>query len=288
MVGFSMNIKLFVTAILLAAAVVCGAGEWRGLTDENWYSGKKLTVKDLRRKVVLVEEWGVNCADCIEVMPFVEKCWRGYCEHPFIMIASHRQGKNPEAVKSAVAEAKLTCPVYQDVEFSEAPAAKSFPFFYVLDSKQKVVYAGNDKNEAITAVADAISAIPRPGDLISSVYLKKFRSFRNKLVIGKSAEGAAIAPLKQAAKRGKPADREEAQAILDSIDAAKKLLEEEITYELSEEGDKGLALRNIRWYIKTWPSEKAKYEDDFAKLSKDPEAVKGEKDYFARLKKKKK
>ncbi len=276
-------------AMLLTAVFSCGlfAGEWHGLTDENWYSGRKLTVRDLRRKVVLVEEWGVNCPDCKEVMPFVEKCWRGYSEHPFVMIASHRQDKNPAAVKEAVTEAKLTCSVYQDVEFSDAPASKSYPFFYVLDSKRKVVYAGNDKNEAVTAVADAIMEIPRPGDLISGVHLKKFRSFRNKLVPGKPAEGAAILPIVQAAKRGKPALREEAQAILNSIDSAKKLLEEEIAYELSSGGDKGLALRNIRWYMKTWPSEKVKYAEDFERLAKDSEAVKGEKEYLARLKKSK-
>ena len=102
--------------------------------------------------------------------------------------------------------------------------------------------------------------------------------------MGKKAEGYALAPFKAALKSKKPAEVEEAQAILDSIEKAKARLADDIKEDLAA-GDKGMALRDIRWYITTWPSERKTYEEDFKRLSADPEAVKAEKAWFAAQKK---
>ena len=261
------------------------AAEWKGLDDANFLCGKKLKPSDLRRKVVMVEEWTSDKVDS-ETMSFVEKCWRGYSFHPFVLIASHRGGRDPEKVKEIAGKLGLTCPVYQDVENTLAPQSGTLPFMYVFDATGKLVYSGHDKNEAITAAVNAITEIPIPGELVAGVSFRKFRSLKSKIAMGKSVEGATLASVRQALKSKKPQEVEEAKEILESIARAKKNLEEEIASELQEGGNKGIALRDLRWMISTWPSEKQKYIEDFKRLSLDPEAVKGEKEWFLQQKQK--
>ena len=98
------------------------------------------------------------------------------------------------------------------------------------------------------------------------------------------AEGSGLAPFKAALKSRKPAEVEEAQAILDSIATAKKNLEMWIADDLAA-NDKGAALRDLMWFCKTWPSEKGKYEADYKRLLADPEAVKAAKALLAPPKK---
>lgn len=157
--------------------------------------------------------------------------------------------------------------------------------FRVLDAAGAVVYEGEDDREAEAAVVNALTDMPVPGQLINGVVLKKFKSYQKTLVMGKvKAEGSGLAPFKAALKSRKPAEVEEAQAILDSIAAAKKNLEMWIADDLAA-NDKGAALRDLMWFCKTWPSEKGKYEADYKRLLADPEAVKAAKALLAPPKK---
>ena len=153
--------------------------------------------------------------------------------------------------------------------------------FRVLDASGTVVYEGGDDREAEAAVVNALTEMPVPGQLINGVVLKKFKKYEKNFVMGKvKAEGSGLAPFKTALKSKKPGEAEEAQAILDSIETAKKNLETWIAEDL-EAGDKGAALRDINWFVKTWPSEKGKYDADYKKLMADPEAVKAAKALMA-------
>ena len=107
--------------------------------------------------------------------------------------------------------------------------------FRVLDAAGTVVYEGEDDREAEAAVVNALTDMPVPGQLINGVVLKKFKSYQKTFVMGKvKAEGSGLAPFKAALKSRKPAEVEEAQAILDSIAAAKKNLEMWIVDDLAE------------------------------------------------------
>ena len=264
-------------ALSALAALPLSAGEWKGLEESNWRAGRKLRPNDLRRKVVTVVEWGVGCPDCPDVLGFVQKNVIGQRVngHPVAMLASHLQEEDPEKVKAAAAARGIKCAVYQDARFSDVKAAPGVPYVYVVDTTSTVVYEGTDKNDAVVAMVDAITELPVPGQLINGVDLKKFKAFQKKLVMGFKAEGAALAPFKAALKSKKPGEAEEAQAVLESIEKAKKNLEDEIAEDLAAE-DKGAALRDIRWFSKTWPSEASKYADKFRELAADPEAKAGE------------
>lgn len=157
--------------------------------------------------------------------------------------------------------------------------------FRVLDASGTVVYEGEDDREAEAAVVNALTEMAVPGQLINGITLKKFKNYQKTFVMGKvKAEGSGLAPFKAALRSKKPAEVEEAQAILDSIAAAKKNLEMWIADDLAA-NDKGAALRDLMWFCKTWPSEKGKYEADYRRLLADPEAVKAAKALLAPPKK---
>jgi len=185
-----------------------------------------------------------------------------------------------EESRIALAFLKKTVLGYRDAGYVIAMKATlrdggNVPEIHVTDASGKEVYAGSDKNDAAVALTEAIMNQPVPGQMITGVELKKFRGADKRYVMGKmKGEGAALAPFKTALKSKKPAEVEEAQAILDSIERAKKNLEEDIEACLAEDSKdaKGEALRDIRWFRATWPSEAKKYDESFKRLSADPEA----------------
>ena len=185
-----------------------------------------------------------------------------------------------EESRIALAFLKKTVLGYRDAGYVIAMKATlrdggNVPEIHVTDASGKEVYAGSDKNDAAVALTEAIMNQPVPGQMITGVELKKFRGADKRYVMGKmKGEGAALAPFKAALKSKKPGEAEEAQAILDSIERAKKNLEEDIEACLAEDSKdaKGEALRDIRWFRATWPSEAKKYDEPFKRLSADPEA----------------
>ena len=216
------------------------------------------------------------CAACAEGVP-------GAFRHKVALIAGFGEGSEKAASVRRFAAA------YTDSHgASFAFATKTRPGadrFRVLDASGTVVYEGGDDREAEAAVVNALTDMPVPGQLINGVVLKKFKSYQKTFVMGKvKAEGSGLAPFKAALKSRKPAEVEEAQAILDSIAAAKKNLEMWIADDLAA-NDKGAALRDLMWFCKTWPSEKGKYEADYKRLLADSEAVKAAKALLAPPKK---
>ena len=199
-----------------------------------------------RRKITVTVDWAQSNEESRIALAFLKKTVLGYRDAGYViaMKATLRDGGN-------------------------------VPEIHVTDASGKDVYAGSDKNDAAVALTEAIMNQPVPGQMITGVELKKFRGADKRYVMGKmKGEGAALAPFKTALKSKKPAEAEEAQAILDSIERAKKNLEEDIEACLAEDSKdaKGEALRDIRWFRATWPSEAKKYDESFKRLSADPEA----------------
>ena len=62
--------RIIVAAGMVVLSAVALGAEWRNLTEDNYYSGPKITADDLVGKVVLVDEWGINCPPCRALLPF--------------------------------------------------------------------------------------------------------------------------------------------------------------------------------------------------------------------------
>ena len=135
------RITVAVAAMSVLATAAFGAQQWRNLTDENYYSGPKITADDLAGKVVLVDEWGINCPPCRALLPHMQKLWNANKGKPFVLIGSHRQGREVAKVKELVDANKLTYPVYDYAGLVDEPSnGGGLPHMYVVNHRGKVVF----------------------------------------------------------------------------------------------------------------------------------------------------
>lgn len=252
------------------------AANWRGLDDSSYYSGPKISEADLAGKVVMVDQWGINCPPCRALLPAMQKLWNANKSKPFVLIGSHCQGRNPEKVKELVDANKLTYPIYEWAGLADPPSSGGgLPFMYVVDHRGKVVYSGRSHEEAEAAVQKAIAAVGAMPTLCGGVTLQAFKSMGKSLVLGKSVK-AQVKQLNAAVKKGEAKSAtavqqkqaEEAKAILAAIEEAKADIKGEI--ESKRESDPEEAYKLAKAYVATFPAEgaelKAQLPDMAAKV----------------------
>ena len=267
------RITVAVAAMSVLATAAFGAQQWRNLTDENYYSGPKITADDLAGKVVLVDEWGINCPPCRALLPHMQKLWNANKGKPFMLIGSHRQGRAPEKVKELVDANKLTYPVYDYAGLVDEPSnGGGLPHMYVVNHRGKVVYSGRSHDECVAAVQAAIQAVGAMPTLCGGVSLQAFKSMEKQLVLGKPIKNQVKA-LQTAVKKGEAKSAtavqqkqaEEAKEILAAIDESKTDIKDEIEEKKSTNPEEALKL--VKAYITTFPAEGAAYKPELPELS---------------------
>ena len=267
------RITVAVAAMSVLATAAFGAQQWRNLTDENYYSGPKITADDLAGKVVLVDEWGINCPPCRALLPHMQKLWNANKGKPFVLIGSHRQGRAPEKVKELVDANKLTYPVYDYAGLVDEPSnGGGLPHMYVVNHRGKVVYSGRSHDECVAAVQAAIQAVGAMPTLCGGVSLQAFKSMEKQLVLGKPIKNQVKA-LQAAVKKGgsksatavQQKQAEEAKEILAAIDESKTDIKDEIEEKKSTNPEEALKL--VKAYIATFPAEGAAYKPELPELS---------------------
>lgn len=269
--------KRLLTMICMGAAALAFADvEWKGLSEDNWYSGRKLTPEDLKGKVVLVDEWGVHCGPCLALLPKMEQVWRSFKSKPFILLGSHRQGRQVDAVAACVKKNNLTYPIFDHAGLADEPGnGGAIPFLYVVDSRGKVVFSGRGmgaEQGAIAAVVNALSDVDGPETLCGNVELVKFKSMKRQLQLGVPCEGA-VRQLKAVVKaKGKPEVVLEATKILEAVAKTHDEMKESIADQIKSRP--ATALVQMDKFRKTWPSEAKDYDADFKRLAADPDVLK--------------
>ena len=264
--------KTVIAFVGLVCPLLLGAGIWANLDDGHHYSGPKLTEKDLEGKVVLVDCWGVKCPPCRALLPRMQELWTHFDQKKFVLVGSHCQGRQPEAVKELVDANKITYPMYERFGLAEgAPEFSAIPFIYVVNHRGRIVYRGHDDREATEALVTAIADVGMPISLCSGVTLpKRYKSFSKKMRLGSTIAGDVKKLEKEAA--GKNARMaEEAKAILDAIERTRGEVKEEITAVRKSNPAEALAL--MKAFLKTWPKEGAEYKEEIAALQKEVDAA---------------
>jgi peroxiredoxin len=77
--------------------------------------GKKISLKDFRGKIVLLNFWASWCVPCREEMPAMEKLYQEYKQKNFVVLAVAVKDRKQDAV-DFVKELKLTYPIALDPE----------------------------------------------------------------------------------------------------------------------------------------------------------------------------
>ncbi len=98
--------------------------------------GKKVSLKDYRGKVVLLNFWATWCASCRAEMPDMEKLYREFRSKGFEIVAVNVKDKRADAMKF-VGDMKLTYPIMLDPqgEVGLLYGAWGMPATYLIDRK---------------------------------------------------------------------------------------------------------------------------------------------------------
>ena len=255
-----MNHTAF-AAIAALSVLSLNAATWQGFTDSGHYSGPKITEADLAGKVVMIDQWGINCPPCRALLPAMQKLWNANKSKPFILVGAHCQGHKPDEVMALVNANKLTYPIYDWAGLADAPSnGGGLPFMYVVDHRGKVVYSGRSHEEAEAAVQRAIAAVGAMPTLCGGVTLQAFKAMEKSLVLGKSVK-SQVKALHAAVKKGEAKSAtavqqkqaEEAKAILAAIEEAKVDVKNEI--ESKRESDPEEAYKLAKAYVASFPVE---------------------------------
>ena len=264
---------LIVSAVGLLCPIMANAVAWVNLDEAHHYSGPSLTEKDLEGKVVLIDNWGVNCPPCRESLPRIQEIWQSFKSKPFVIIGSHCQGKQPDKVKELVEANKLTYPMYERVGLAEgAPEFRAIPFIYVVNHRGRVVFSGHSDREATEALVTAITDIGQPISLVRGVPLpKRYKSFSKKMRLGATIAGD-LKKLEKEASGKNARMAEEAKTILDAIERTKGEVKEEIA--AVKKANPGEALKLMKDFLKTWPKDGEDYKAEIPELQKQADAAK--------------
>lgn len=107
-------------------------------------TGKPLTLKDLRGKVVLLDFWTFCCINCIHIMPELTKLEEKY-KNELVVIGIHsakfENEKNTENIRKAILRYELRHPVVNDAERKiwTAYGCDWWPSIVVIDPEGKIV-----------------------------------------------------------------------------------------------------------------------------------------------------
>lgn len=268
--------KLVVVVFSAGLALAAQAVGWKGLGEGNYYAGPKVTEADLAGKVVLVDCWGVGCPPCRALLPRMEEIWKSFRSKPFVLLGSHRQGRQPEKVAALVKANKLTYPQYDGAGIAEGePPFRGIPFLYVVNHRGKVVYSGHSDREATEAVVNALGEIGAPPTLIPGVILSRkspYKSLEKRLILGKPAASVVKklqGDIKKASAKSatavQKAAAEEAEAMLKAIEEAKTDYKTDIARLKTTNPPE--ALKMIKAYMASFPAEGAEYKDEIADLT---------------------
>jgi peroxiredoxin len=97
--------------------------------------GSRLSLADLKGKVVFLNLWATWCPPCKEEMPAMERLWQRYKDQGLVVIALSMDSGGAKSVKPYIDHAKYTYPVGLDpkMEVAQLYGARSVPSTFIID-----------------------------------------------------------------------------------------------------------------------------------------------------------
>ncbi len=98
--------------------------------------GKKISLKDFRGKIVLLNFWASWCVPCREEMPAMEKLYQEYKDKNFVILAVAVKDRKQDAI-DFVKELKITYPIAldPDAKTGQDYGAFGLPATYIIGTK---------------------------------------------------------------------------------------------------------------------------------------------------------
>jgi thiol-disulfide isomerase/thioredoxin len=112
-------------------------------------------------KVVVVEEWGVNCPPCIAYLPELAKLAKRYEKKGLVVVGLERQNSPKDAILKVLKPARVAYPVMAGG--SGPVPSDGIPHAMVFGTDGKLVWHGNPHNDEFEdAVKDALKGAAKP------------------------------------------------------------------------------------------------------------------------------
>jgi cytochrome c biogenesis protein CcdA/thiol-disulfide isomerase/thioredoxin len=122
-------------------------GEWFNLDQLDLVEGtKKITMEDLKGKVVLLDFWTYSCVNCVRTIPYLASWYETYKDDGLVIIGVHTPEfafeRNPQNVQNAMKELGVTWPVVLDNNFAQWSAYNNryWPAHYFIDVEGQIRY----------------------------------------------------------------------------------------------------------------------------------------------------
>lgn len=111
-------------------------------------------------KVVVIEEWGVNCAPCIASLPEMAKMAKRYEKKGLVVVGLERQGSTKEEILKVLKDAKVKYPVMAGG--SGPVPSDGIPHAMVFGTDGKLVWHGHPADgEFEDSVKDALKGVAK-------------------------------------------------------------------------------------------------------------------------------
>ncbi len=145
------------------------APEIIGIT--NWINSPPLSLMKLQGKVVLIDFWTYSCINCVRTLPYIEKWFKKYKNHGFVVIGVHTPEfefeKDPMNVAAEAHLLGVTYPIAQDNHYKtwEAFNNQYWPAHYLIDQKgnlRLMHFGEGGYDEMENGIRDLLGMAPLP------------------------------------------------------------------------------------------------------------------------------
>jgi thiol-disulfide isomerase/thioredoxin len=121
--------------------------------------GEKLSKADMKGKVVVIENWGVNCPPCIASLPHLAELDKRNRDKGLLIIGAESQGSSKDAIEPLLKKAKVD---YTITSGADGPLEVStIPRIFVFDRTGAMVFDGRPSDEEFER---AVKKALREGD----------------------------------------------------------------------------------------------------------------------------
>lgn len=138
-----MNRLLIALLGLLMSALV-QAGELSGPAPQftlQSFDGKKVSLKDLKGQIVMVNFWASWCGPCRQEMPLLDEIYKKYKKVGFTLVGINLDEDKSDAL-GFMKKVPVSFPILHDPEGKVADAYKNqaMPSSYFIDAKGNLAY----------------------------------------------------------------------------------------------------------------------------------------------------
>ena len=174
--GLSVNTTMKAIPAIIIALAAISLPAFAGKKDKDKASVPDASVSEARwaevvndvpfdkealaGKVVVIEEWGVNCGPCIASLPEMAKMAKRYEKKGLVVVGLERQGSTKEDILKVLKDAKVKYPVMAGG--SGPVPSDGIPHAMVFGADGKLVWHGHPADgEFEDSVKDALKGVAK-------------------------------------------------------------------------------------------------------------------------------